>query len=101
MLFTRFGKIVIKNAKHRSEDMPIEPQCSCYTCTHYSRAYLHHLFSTKEILSARLNTVHYLTYYLTLMAEMRKAIGEGRFAGFYREFYEARTVHNNHQELEA
>ena len=93
MLFTSFGKIVIKNARHRSEDIPIDPHCTCYTCTHYSRAYLHHLFSAKEILSSRLNTIHNLFYYLSLIKELRMAILEGRFDHFYQNFYESRNIH--------
>jgi len=92
MLFTSSGKIVIKNAQHRSEDIPIDPQCTCYTCTHYSRAYLHHLFSAKEILSSRLNTLHNLAYYLTLMHTMRTAISEGTFTHFYQKFYTSRAT---------
>jgi queuine tRNA-ribosyltransferase len=92
MLFTSFGKIVIKNARHRSEDIPIDQNCTCYTCTHYSRAYLHHLFSAKEILSSRLNTIHNLFYYLSLIKELRMAILEGRFDHFYQNFYESRNI---------
>jgi len=92
MLFTSSGKMVIKNAQHRSEDIPIDPQCTCYTCTHYSRAYLHHLFSAKEILSSRLNTLHNLAYYLTLMHTMRTAISEGTFTHFYQKFYTSRAT---------
>jgi len=101
MLFTSFGRIVIKNAKHRSEDIPIDPHCNCYTCTHFSRAYLHHLFSAKEILSSRLNTIHNLSYYLTLMAEMRTSIGEGTFAHFYQKFHQSRNTQDNEQLIES
>lgn len=97
MLFTSFGKIVIKNARHRSEDIPIDPHCTCYTCTHYSRAYLHHLFSAKEILSSRLNTMHNLFYYLSLIKEMRTAIREERFNHFYQKFYELRNIQGSEQ----
>jgi len=99
MLFTSFGRIVIKNARHRSEDIPVDPHCNCYTCTHYSRAYLHHLFSAKEILSSRLNTIHNLFYYLNLMAEIRTSIKEGVFAQFYQKFYESRNVQENEREI--
>jgi queuine tRNA-ribosyltransferase len=90
MLFTSFGRMVIKNARHRTEDMPVDPECGCYTCTHYSRAYLHHLFSAREILSYRLNTIHNLFFYLNLMAAMRKALAEGTFAEFRRDFHAGR-----------
>lgn len=101
MLFTSIGRIVIKNSKHRSEDIPIDPHCNCYTCTHYSRAYLHHLFSAKEILSSRLNTIHNLFYYLNLMVEMRTAIREGTFAHFYQKFYQSRNIQENEQLIES
>ncbi|KPJ61837.1 MAG: queuine tRNA-ribosyltransferase, partial [Deltaproteobacteria bacterium DG_8] len=101
MLFTGFGKIVIKNSKHRCEDIPVDPHCSCYTCTHYSRAYLHHLFSAKEILSSRLNTIHNLFYYLNLMAEIRTSIREGTFAHFYHKFYQSRNAQDNEQLIES
>jgi queuine tRNA-ribosyltransferase len=90
MLFTGSGRIVIKNARHRTEEMPVDPDCGCYTCRHYSRAYLHHLFSAREILSYRLNTIHNLFFYLTLMAAMRKALAEGTFAEFRRGFHAGR-----------
>jgi queuine tRNA-ribosyltransferase len=95
MLFTRAGRIVIKNAKHRNEDGPIDPACTCYTCKNYSRAYLHHLFSAKELLSSRLNTIHNLFYYLNLMKEIRTALRNGTFACFYQNFYEARNENEN------
>jgi len=99
MLFTRSGRIVIKNAKHRNEDGPIDPACSCYTCKNYSRAYLHHLFSAKELLSSRLNTIHNLFYYLNLMKEIRTALRNGTFARFYQEFYEARNSNESPQAI--
>jgi queuine tRNA-ribosyltransferase len=99
MLFTSFGRIVIKNARHRNEDIPIDPACTCYTCTHYSRAYLHHLFAAKEILSSRLNTLHNLSYYLKLMESMRTALREGTFADFYQNFYGSRNNNDSQEEI--
>ena len=99
MLFTSFGRIVIKNARHRNEDIPIDPACTCYTCTHYSRAYLHHLFAAKEILSSRLNTLHNLSYYLKLMESMRTALREGTFADFYQNFYRSRNNNDSQEEI--
>lgn len=90
MLFTSSGRIVLKNARHRTEDIPVDEHCTCYTCTHYSRAYLHHLFAAREILSYRLNTLHNLSYYLNLMATIRASLEEGRFDDFCRGFYAAR-----------
>lgn len=79
-LFTRFGDVKIKNARFKTEQGPLDPTCSCYTCQNFSRAYLHHLFRAGEILSSILNTIHNLHYYQTLMAEMRSAIEKGQFA---------------------
>jgi queuine tRNA-ribosyltransferase len=95
MLFTGSGRIVIKNARHRTEEIPVDPDCGCYTCRHYSRAYLHHLFSAREILSYRLNTIHNLFFYLNLMAAMRKALAAGTFAEFRRGFHAERKSAND------
>ncbi len=78
-LFTRYGDIKIKNARFKTDQAPLDPTCSCYTCHNFSRAYLHHLFRAGEILSSILNTIHNLHYYQTLMAEMRNAIENGQF----------------------
>jgi queuine tRNA-ribosyltransferase len=81
-LFTRFGDVKIRNARHRADRAPVEEGCGCYTCLHFSRAYLHHLQKTNEILGARLNTLHNLHYYQTLMRGMREAIAAGTFASY-------------------
>ena len=73
-LFTRHGDVKIRNARHRTDLAPLDEGCACYTCRHFSRAYLHHLQRANEILGARLNTIHNLHYYLTLLAELRDAI---------------------------
>jgi queuine tRNA-ribosyltransferase len=85
-LFTSQGVVKLRNASHQSDTGPLDPACECYTCRHYSRAYLRHLDRCNEILGARLNTVHNLHYYLGLMARMRAAIEEGRFARFAAGF---------------
>ena len=85
-LFTRFGDLKIKNARHKDEDMPLDATCTCYACQNFSRAYLHHLHRAGEILGARLNTIHNLHYYLELMREMRVAIENGSFADFQQRF---------------
>ena len=85
-LFTRYGDVKIKNARHKDEDQPLDASCNCYTCQNFSRAYLHHLHRCGEILGARLNTIHNLHYYLELMQDMRKAIEEQRFAEFRVQF---------------
>jgi queuine tRNA-ribosyltransferase len=89
-LFTSTGVVNIRNAAHASDTGPVDPACGCYTCAHYSRAYLRHLDRCKEILGARLNTVHNLWFYLDLMRQMRAALDAGEFAGFARQWL-ART----------
>lgn len=90
-LFTRFGDLKIKNARHKDEDMPLDVTCTCYACQNFSRAYLHHLHRAGEILGARLNTIHNLHYYLELMREMRAAIEAGSFADFQQRFRQERS----------
>lgn len=90
-LFTSFGRIVIKNARYAMDEQPLDPKCGCYTCRHFSRAYLRYLFMAGEILSARLNTIHNLWYYLTLMKDLRQAIAEDRVLEFRENFYHARA----------
>jgi len=91
-LFTRFGKMNIKNARYAKDPRPVDPECSCYTCRNFSRAYLRHLFLSRELLSYWLNTVHNLHYYLTLMEELRGAIEQGRIEEFRRHFYSQRAL---------
>ena len=81
-LFTATGVLNIRNAAHASDTGPIDPQCGCYTCRNYSRAYLRHLDRCNEILGARLNTIHNLYFYLDLMRQMRAALDAGEFAAF-------------------
>ena len=76
-LFTRFGDIKIKNARFKTDTGQLDPSCNCYTCTQFSRAYLHHLFRCGEILGGMLNTIHNLHFYQVIMAEMRAAIEAG------------------------
>lgn len=90
-LFTRFGDLKLRNARHKDEDLPIDESCSCVTCRHFSRAYLHHLHRAGEILGARLNTLHNLHYYLQLMREIRASIDAGEFQAFRRRFTVDRT----------
>jgi queuine tRNA-ribosyltransferase len=84
-LFTSFGPLNIRNSGFRADTGPIDPNCSCYACRHYSRSYLRHLQQCNEILGARLATIHNLHHYLDLMARMRAAIEAGRFAAFAAE----------------
>jgi len=90
-LFTTFGKLNIKGAKHKLSDEPIDSSCTCHTCRHYSRGYLNHLFRAKELTYFRLASLHNLHYYLTLMREVREAISEGRFKEYKKIFYEKRS----------
>jgi hypothetical protein len=90
-LFTRFGDIKIKNARHRTDTGPLDPSCTCYTCTNFSRSYLHHLFRSGEILGGMLNTIHNLHFYQTIMAEMRAAIEAGTLESWSAEFARTRN----------
>jgi queuine tRNA-ribosyltransferase len=85
-LFTRFGDLKIKNARYKDDTAPLDESCTCYCCKNFSRAYLHHLHRSKEILGARLNTIHNLHYYLNLMQEIRDAIDADRFHEFRLQF---------------
>ena len=89
-LFTSTGVVKLRNAANRIDDGPIDPECDCYTCRNYSRAYLHHLDKCKEILGATLNTIHNLHYYQTLMAGLRRSLEDGTFAAFVDNFYAKR-----------
>jgi len=77
-LFTRNGTIKLRNSRYRSDSAPVDAACACYTCRHFSRAYLHHLQRVNEMLGSRLNTIHNLHYFQEVMAELRRAIDDGR-----------------------
>ena len=81
-LFTSQGSVVIRHACHVADPRPLDERCECYTCTHFSRAYLRHLLMAREPLAVTLNTLHNVTYYESLMARMREAIATDRFAAF-------------------
>jgi queuine tRNA-ribosyltransferase len=85
-LFTRGGVVKLRNARYRNDLAPLDEACGCYTCRHFTRAYLHHLQRVNEILGARLNTIHNLFFYLELMRELRAAIAAGRFADYAAAF---------------
>lgn len=91
-LFTATGVINIRNAAHQRDLRPIDPQCDCYTCRHYSRAYLRHLDRCNEILGCRLGTLHNLAFYLRLMQGLRQATGEGRLGTFAADFLARRAA---------
>jgi queuine tRNA-ribosyltransferase len=89
-LFTRHGDIRIRNARYRDDDAPLDERCGCYTCRRFTRAYLYHLDKTKEILGARLNTLHNLHYYQELMRDLRLAIEKNTLREKTRELLEQR-----------
>jgi queuine tRNA-ribosyltransferase len=84
--FTWTGPLNLRNAQHAVDSSPLDPRCTCPTCAHYSRAYLHHLHKAGEILGAMLVTEHNLSFYQQLMQAMREAVGEGRFGEFADSF---------------
>jgi queuine tRNA-ribosyltransferase len=90
-LFTTFGVVKIRNAQYEFDTKPIDENCSCYTCQNYSRSYLRHLDKCKEMLGSRLNTIHNLHYYLSLMQGLREAIERNELDLFVKEFYAKRT----------
>jgi queuine tRNA-ribosyltransferase len=86
-LFTRFGDLKIRNAKHRQSERPLDPTCICHTCASgFSRAYLHHLDRCGEMLGPMLATIHNLHYYVNLMSEVRQALDQGRLEAFRQQF---------------
>ncbi|MGH8136467.1 MAG: tRNA-guanine transglycosylase, partial [Steroidobacteraceae bacterium] len=89
-LFVPSGVMNIRNARYADDTQPIDPDCGCYTCRHYSRAYLRHLDRCGEMLGPRLATLHNLHYYLDLMARLRVAIAAGALSAFRAGFYAAR-----------
>jgi queuine tRNA-ribosyltransferase len=91
-LFVPWGVLNVRNARYASDTEPVDPECRCYTCRHYSRAYLRHLDRCGEMLGARLATVHNLYFYLDLMARMRAAIEDGGFGVFRERFLAARQL---------
>jgi queuine tRNA-ribosyltransferase len=89
LLFTRFGKVDIRHAVHARSKAPVDETCQCYTCRNYCRAYLRHLYQCKEILAARLNTLHNIHFYMELMRGIREAIAKGEVRDFQRRFMDA------------
>ncbi|MBU2497283.1 MAG: tRNA guanosine(34) transglycosylase Tgt [Proteobacteria bacterium] len=85
--FTSTGKVVIKNAQYLDDPRPVDENCACYTCSHFSRAYLRHLFMAKELLVYRLNSIHNVKYYARLMSEIRGAIRDGNLLEYRKKFY--------------
>ena len=86
-VFTRDGMKIVKNASFKEDSIPIDPECDCYTCRNFSRAYLRHLFKASEILGMRLASLHNLHFYVNLMKQARKAITEDKFSTFKNDFF--------------
>ena len=91
-VFTKYGRLVVKNASYAKDKRPLDEGCSCYTCRNYSRGYIRHLFKSNEILGQRLATYHNLHFLIKLMENAQKAISEGRFKEFKKEFIENYTM---------
>ena len=87
-LFTTCGRLNIRNARYAEDERPVDEHCNCYTCTNYSRAYLRHLFMAKEILAYRLNSIHNISHYCSLMSSLRSAIKDDNLDHFCSKFYE-------------
>ncbi|MDP3618880.1 MAG: tRNA guanosine(34) transglycosylase Tgt [Ramlibacter sp.] len=90
-LFTRFGDLKIRNARHRIDETPLDETCACYACKNFSRAYLHHLERCGEMLGPMLASIHNLHYYLNLMQEIRDALDSGEFGVFRERFKKDRA----------
>jgi len=91
-LFVTDGVLKIRNARHKTDTGPLDPNCDCYTCKNYSRAYLHHLDKCKEILGSQLNTLHNLHFYQRIMKELRHAIETNTLDEYVEEFYALRNL---------
>lgn len=91
-LFTSQGVVRIRNARHKTDIAPLDPNCDCYTCQNFSRAYLYHLDKCKEMLGGTLNTIHNLHYYQTLMQRIRDAIDADEFEAFKTQFYQDQLI---------
>ena len=91
-LFVSNGIIRIRNARFKTDERPLDESCDCYTCRHYSRAYLHHLDKCGEILGARLNTTHNLHFYLSLMTDLKESVRARNLDAFVRSFYDSRGL---------
>jgi len=91
-VFTRYGQLNIKNARHQDDPRPLDEECTCPACRNYSRAYLHHVYRSQEIISSMLLTWHNLHYYQQIMEGMRQAIAKGRFAEWEADFHKRREA---------
>jgi len=92
--FTSFGRVVIRNSRYERDRDPIDPECGCYTCRNFTRAYLRHLFNAGEVLALRLGTIHNLFFYLNLMRNVRASIEQGVFKDFKKGFLAKREMND-------
>ena len=86
-MFTQYGTVNISNAQYKDDTEPLDAGCECYTCRHYSRAYLRHLYMARELLAYRLNTIHNVHYFISFMKQLRESILAGEFESFRKNFY--------------
>ncbi|AKU90722.1 tRNA guanosine(34) transglycosylase Tgt [Vulgatibacter incomptus] len=100
-LYTSEGIVNIKNARYADDPAPLDPACDCYTCKNFSRAYLRHLYAAQELLAYRLNSIHNLAFFLDLMARVRAAIEEGRYAAWSKAWLEERSLRLREQKERA
>ena len=91
-LFTSAGIIRIRNSAYKDDLNPLDPECDCYTCSNFSRSYLHHLEKCKEMLGPQLNTIHNLRFYQNLMSQIRGAIAEGNLDSFANNYFEKHSI---------
>jgi queuine tRNA-ribosyltransferase len=91
-LFVKGGVIKIRNSQYKNDTSPLDSTCDCYTCSNYSKAYLHHLDKCQELLGSRLNSIHNLAHYQKLMQNLRNAIETGKLPEFVKEFYDERNM---------
>ncbi len=84
--FTSQGKVIVRNAKYSQDFSPLDPECDCYTCKNFTRAYLRHLFNVGEILAMRLNTLHNIQFMIKLLDKIRQSILQDNFIEFKKEF---------------
>ena len=94
-LYTSNGIVKIRNSENKDNLAPLDDNCSCYTCSKFSRSYLHHLDKTKEMLGSKLNTIHNLHYYLNLMRNLRLSIEQGTLQTFIKEIEDTWKINDN------
>lgn len=96
---TNFGRVIIRNKKFAKDYTALDPQCDCYTCRNYTRAYLRHLFKAEEMLGQRLLSIHNIQFLVNLTKQIREAIKEDRFLAFREEVYHSYGLHNNERDF--